>query len=148
MSSADSPPSRDELLAMAYVDGELAADAQREFEERLRSKPPLAREVAELKALSVLARQSAPPEPMDFEWERLEREWLHGGGMSLGLFLAAAGVVGLSGWGSYQLVVSDLGLVPKTLMLALIGGLVLMLGLTVRARLRTLPYDSYTKVVR
>ena len=148
MSSADSPPSRDELLAMAYVDGELAADARRELEERMRAEPPLAREVAELKTLAVLARQTSAPEPMDSEWERLEREWLHGGGMSLGLFLAAAGVVGLSVWGAYELVVSDLQLAAKALMLALIGGLVLMFGLTVRARLRTLPYDSYTKVVR
>ena len=47
-------PTRGQLLAMAYVDGELAESAHQEFEDRLRREPALMREVAELKRLVLL----------------------------------------------------------------------------------------------
>ena len=144
----DRPPSRDELLAMAYVDGELAEDARIEFESRMAAEPSLRREVAELRQLAVVARQNAPPEPMDFEWERLEKEWVHTGGRSTGLLLVAVGVFGLAGWGVWSLLTSDLSLVPRGLFAALLLGGVLLFAVTLRARLRTLPYDPYTQVKR
>ena len=67
-------PSRDELLAMAYVDGELAPDAAAEFEGRLADEAHLGLHVAEFKKLELMARQLAPPEPADHEWLRLGRD--------------------------------------------------------------------------
>ena len=149
MSAKDHPPpSRDELLAMAYVDGELAEDARRDFELRLTAEAPLALEVAELRQLTVLARQVAPPEPMDSEWDRLEKEWLHAGGQSLSLLLIAAGVVGLAGWGAYLAATASFTLVPRVLLVSLLLGLAGLFLVSLRARLRTLPYDPYTKVKR
>ncbi len=149
MSAKDHPPpSRDELLAMAYVDGELDENARRDFELRLAAEAPLALEVAELRQLAVLARQVAPPEPMDSEWDRLEKEWLHTGGRSFSLLLTAAGVIGLFLWGVYAAATASFGLVPRVLLVALLVGLAGLFLVTLRARLRTLPYDPYTKVKR
>ena len=69
-------PTRDELLAMAFFDGELAPEARAEFEARLADDADLRRQVAELKELDVLARNAAPREPMDHEWAALERDVL------------------------------------------------------------------------
>jgi hypothetical protein len=142
-------PSRDELLAMAYVDGELADDAALDFERRLPDEPALVREVAELKRLEVIARQTAPPEPIDHEWKRIEREVLHFGGHFLGFLLAALGTLGLSGWILFGLFRDDgLSLVPKLLIGMIVGGFALLFLVILRARLRTLPYDPYTEVKR
>ena len=65
-------PTEGQLLAMAYVDGELAESARREFEDRLRREPALAREVVELKAFALLLRQVVSAAPPGFE-ERLQR---------------------------------------------------------------------------
>ena len=149
MTDKQREPSRDELLAMAYVDGELADDAVIEFERRLRDEPALVREVAELKRLEVIARQSAPPEPIDHEWKRLEREVLHSGGNFFGFLLAALGTLGLSGWALLELLRNDeLTLVPKLLIGMTVAGFALLFLVILRARLRTLPYDPYTEVKR
>ena len=49
MTSRERTPTPDELLAMAYVDGELDDEAARAFEDRLPDEPALVREVAELR---------------------------------------------------------------------------------------------------
>jgi anti-sigma factor RsiW len=55
-------PTRDQLLAMAYVDGELAEDARQRFEERLRGDQALVQEVAALEAFfDLVARKAASP---------------------------------------------------------------------------------------
>ena len=116
-------PSRDELMAMAYVDGELADDAALEFEKRLASEPALVREVADLKRLEVIARQVAPPEPIDHEWNRLEGELVHTGGHAFGFLLAAVGTLGLCAWVLFQVFQDDeLGALPKLLIGATVGG--------------------------
>ena len=70
MSLADRPPSADELAAMAYVDGELGPEESARIEERLDREPALLREVAAQQRLAVLARASAPREPIDREWRK------------------------------------------------------------------------------
>jgi len=149
MTNKQREPSRDELLAMAYVDGELSDDAALEFERRLPVEPALVRDVAELKRLEVIARQVAPPEPIDHEWKRLEKEVLHSGGNILGFLLAALGTLGLTGWILLELFRDDeLTLVPKLLIGMTVGGFALLFLVILRARLRTLPYDPYTEVKR
>ena len=144
----DREPTRDELLAMAYADGELTEEARSEFERRLSNEPPLAREVAQLKKLELIARSTAPPEPMDYEWERLSADPVHKGGTSIGFTLLFFGTVGAAGWGMIELLGSDLALMPKLLATSAVAGAAILFITTLRARLRTLPYDPYTEVQR
>lgn len=149
MTDTKREPSRDELLAMAYVDGELDDGARAEFEGRLASEPALLREVAELKKLEVIARQTAPPEPIDHEWKRLDKEVVHTGGHFLGFLVATLGTLGLAGWGMLEVFRDDeLAILPKLLIGMTIGGFALLFLVILRARLRTLPYDPYTEVQR
>ena len=141
-------PTQDELLAMAYVDGELSEEARLEFERRLSSEPSLTAEVSELKRLAVMARQCAPKEPMDFEWERIKAEPIHAASMSTGWALVAiaaiASILGLL----IATAQSDLNLAFKLALFSAVGGFLLLLGMTVRARLRTLPHDLYREIQR
>jgi anti-sigma factor RsiW len=133
---------------MAYADGELDEIAAAEFERRMAAEPALRRELAELRQLAVLARSITPAEPADYEWRRLEAEWLHGGGQSAGLALLALSVLGLGGLGLWWLIAAALPILIKIFAGAGAAGILLLLGLTFRARLRTLPYDPYTQVKR
>ena len=141
-------PKPDQLMAMAYVDGELEESARREFERQLASRPDLAREVAQLRRLEVAARHMAGPEPADHEWSRLRREALHTGGTRLGLGLMLAGVLAAVGWLGWTVATDPMPLVPKLALLGLLGGGTIVFFLVLRARLRTLPYDPYTEIER
>ncbi len=144
----DREPTQDELLAMAYADGELSEDRRHSFEARMLREAPLARLVAEHRALEILARSAAPPEPIDTEWRRLERDPLVRWTQFLGWALLVGGALGLCAYGVLQVWSSDLPPVPKALVLAAIVGL-LLLGLgTVHSRISTLPYDPYRNVER
>lgn len=141
-------PTRDELDAMAYVDGELAPDARRAFEARLAREPELAREVTELRELELVARQVAPPEPADHEWARIARSPLTRTLHPFAWALIVCAALGLAVWTVWMECTCELELVPKLCVLALTLGLVLLGALTVRNRLRTLPYDPYRKLER
>jgi len=142
-------PSENELRAMAYVDGELSQEDARQFESELAGDPALAREVAELKALELVSRQMAPPEPMDYEWERLSADPLQRTGVGLGFGLLIIGAIGLALWGIWSIAFHpDLSLPTKCFSLATILGLLLIFLTVLRGRLRTLPYDPYTKIKR
>lgn len=148
MNASEREPSRDELEAMAYADGELEGAARSAFEARLAERPDLVREVARHQRLNVLARHAAPPEPMDHEWRRLARDPFQRGLLLVGWLLGAGGAVLLAGWGLHGLFTSDMPLFPK-LALAAVGLGVLALGLAVlRGRLLTRPYDPYTEIQR
>lgn len=141
-------PTRDELLTMAYVDGELAPEARRDFEARLAGEASLRKEVAALQKLEVMARAVAPPEPMDHEWASLAQDPVHSGGTRLSILLGGLGAIVVSGWAIYALVTSDLPALFKAAYLAMIAAVLIFFGVTLRARLRTLPYDPYTEVKR
>lgn len=141
-------PSRDQLLAMAYADGELAGDERARFEARLAAEPLLAQEVAEYRSIELLAREMAPPEPADHEWARLELDPLYRAGSQLGTFLLGAGALGLALWGVYEIARGDMELIPKVCSLALVVGFATLLLTTVQGRLRVLPLDPYRKVQR
>lgn len=148
MTSADREPTRDELAAMAYADGELAPEERRSFEARMASSPALARDVTEYQRLQALSRHAAPAEPMDHEWQRLGQDPLQQLLSRLGWALSIAGVLGLAAWGVLGLVTSDLPLLGKLgLGGVLLGAAALALS-AVRARLRTRPYDRYTEIQR
>lgn len=141
-------PSADELLAMAYADGELEADERARFEARLAREPALAAEVAELKRLELLARHAAPAEPMDHEWERLARSTRQRGLWTAGWLFLGGGILGLVAWGLACLECSQASWVPKLLVPLALAGAALLVGAAVRARLRTMRYDPYRDVKR
>lgn len=141
-------PTKEQLDAMAYADGELSGPARREFENLMATRPDLGREVTRLKRLEILARQAAGPEPMDGEWARLAADPVHRGGLGLGLGLLCLGGSGLFLWSLFELLRSDLPLLSKVCLGGLFGGALLLLCVTVRARLRTLPFDPYTEIKR
>ena len=144
----DRTPSADELRAMAYVDGELSHEDAQRFETRLASEPALAREVAQLRALELVARQMAPPEPMDHEWARIDSEPAQRAASGLGFALALVGTLSLFGWLALEIGRSDMHVVPKLAILGVGGGLGLVFLSILRRRLLTLPYDPYTQVKR
>jgi len=146
--NAEREPTRDELLAMAYVDGELEEAAAREFEERMKTSSELVREVSELQRLAVLSRQIAPSEPLDYEWERLARDPVQRSGAGLGWALLFIGAVGHLVWFLWALLSGEAELGLKLVTGALALGALLLFGLTLRQRLRTLPYDPYRDVHR
>ncbi|MDP6956482.1 MAG: hypothetical protein QF599_10945 [Planctomycetota bacterium] len=149
MSSPDRKPTPDELSAMAYVDAELAPQERAAFEARLALEPTLAREVARLRSLSLLARQSAPSEPMDHEWARLEQDPIQKASLGLGAFLVLVSSGGLLGWALYAIAIDDkLETVPKVLLLASAAGFGLWFLAVLRGRLRTRSLDPYTVVKR
>lgn len=133
---------------MAYVDDELAPEARAEVEARIAAEPSLARQVVEYRKLEVLGRALAPPEPEDYEWRRIEEDGVHRAALGLGWTLVfVGGLIGF-GWLALELSRAEMPLLPKVLVGLLIGGLTIVFLLTLRARLRTMPYDPYTEVER
>ena len=145
---ADNQPSADELMAMAYADGELSAQQCEAFEQRLSAEPDLGRAVAEYRALEIMTRHMAPPEPADHEGERLSGEIGQRVGLGMGQLLMVLGGVGLLALGAVEWAQSDMDPVPKALTGALGLGAFVLLILVARARLRALPLDPYRKVKR
>lgn len=133
---------------MAYVDGELGPDESRAFEGRLAAEPHLAREVSGLRALELVARQAAPPEPMDYEWARLERDPIHQAGHQGGLAMILIGTVGLFVWIGVTFAMEEGPLLVKLTVGAIVAGLVMLFLAVLRGRLRTYRFDPYTKVKR
>ena len=148
MSTEKGHPTRDELLIMAYVDDELAAGARDDFQARLATEPELLRQVVEYQKLEILARQMAPPEPQDYEWERLTEAGWHKAGQGLGWILLFSGSIGLVGWMALLVYQADMPLAGKAGLGALLAGFTCLLLLRLRVRLRLLPYDPYTEVKR
>ncbi len=148
MSDAELEPTPDQLLAMAYADGELTPAAAREFEARLSREPALVREVADHVRLDVLARQAAGPEPADYEWKRLRGEPLQSVGMRVGWILFVAGLVAVAAWVLWRLEASALDPWIRVALGAALFGLAVLVAFTLRARLRTLPYDPYRDIQR
>jgi len=141
-------PTQDELLAMAYVDGELAVDARREFEGRMAARDDLRREVVRLKRLDLLARHAAGPEPMDHEWTRLAGDPVHNAGLGFGFTLLVGGALSIAVSALCWLWLSAVAMPVKLGASAVVAGLTLLFTITLRARLRTKPYDPYTEIQR
>ena len=146
--NAEREPTQDELAAMAYVDGELAPAERRALEARFEDEPELAREVASLQRLNVLARHAVGPEPMDAEWARIARSPEQRGLRFLAWLLVLAGALGLCAWAVFEVEMANIGLLPKLCVAALVVGLALFVALALRARAATAPYDPYTDVKR
>jgi anti-sigma-K factor RskA len=138
----------DQMLAMAYVDGELERDERRRFESRLALEPALAKEVEDLRELALLSRRSIPPEPEDREWHRLGRDPLHRKGLRLGLWLCILAVAGFATTLGITVLGSNEHWTLQLFLLTGTAGVCLVTLLTLRERLAVLPHDPYRKVHR
>lgn len=142
-------PTPDELLAMAYADGELSVDEAKRFEERLRSESSLVRAVAEHQAVEVLARRSAPPEPADHDWASLQLDPVFRTSQGLGWILV---IVGLSVsalmavWG--MATNEGMSLLLRCTILGCLIGFVLLFLTVLWRRMRAYPLDPYRNVER
>ena len=134
---------------MAYVDGELDEAARQEFEARLQSSSELRSEVSELSRLGVLARQAAPPEPMDYEWEAIAGDPVQRAMHPFAWLCTGLGVLALAAWSAWAFLADEsIGKAEKATVGLTVGGLLLLFLLVLKNRLRTLPYDPYRDVRR
>ena len=141
-------PSEDELLAMAYADGELNEEARREAAHRMASDEAFALRVAHYQRLDVTAR-TALQEPQDIAHAKLAAEPTQRAALGLGWAALSVGLVGFYAWIFYVMVRDpEMPTTLKVLMLTGIGGFLLLFLAVLRKRLRELPFDPYTKVQR
>ena len=145
---APEDPDPDDLLAMAYVDGELSPDQLRTFQGRLKTEPALADRVAEMRGLTLVPSEWIPPEPEDREWRKLARDPLQRGGLRLGWFFCLVAVVGLAVAATVSVAQSSEHWAMKVFLLSGAIGAGLLLLLTLRERLAVLPLDPYRKLER
>ncbi len=141
-------PEPDELLAMAYVDGELSPEDRQEFERRLQTEARLAEQVAEMRGLTLVARNLIPPEPEDREWRKLARDPLQRGGLRLGWFFCLVAVVGFTVAATLSMVQSNEHWAMKLFFFSGGAGAGILLLLTLRERMAVLPLDPYRKLQR
>ncbi len=141
------------LLLMAALDGELTAAEKAQFE-RYISQDPACREewqrYAKLKEVTKTMQFTKPaPEVWDRYWtgiyNRLER--------GLGWIVFSIGCVILLTYGGFKAVESiiadpELALVVKTGIIAVIGGLMLLLVSVIREKIFTAKTDKYQKEVQ
>lgn len=144
----DPHPSRDELLAMAFVDDQLDHEARAAFSQRMKDEPELAREVAALKRLDLFARHAAPPEPIDLAWETIDRSPSQRAALGLGWLLLFAGLLGILAVLVLDLVHSGLPWWQKASLAGVFGGLFLVFVAILRRRVQSRALDPYTAVKR
>jgi len=143
----ESQPNQDQLAVMRYADGELPAPEAQLMEERLAQEPALRKELAAYQTLEVLARNTAPPEPTDLEWQELRQGLGHRSLGALGWLLIGSACLAYCVWALGAL----LGWFDDphpTIFVAGGMGLLLLTLLVLRERLAALPLDPYRKVKR
>ncbi|MBL8862257.1 MAG: hypothetical protein JNK02_09620 [Planctomycetes bacterium] len=145
---APAAPTADELLAMAYADGELAPTARAEFEARLAREAPLRVLVAEQQRIAVIAREAAPAEPLELAELRVARA-----ASQVGLWLAGLGLLVLALlWVLAWLVLAGVEGAPRPpLVVAAIAGPLgfgLLVARALLARRATLHLDPYRDLRR
>lgn len=145
----EAAPSEDELLAMAYADGELEPEGRLSFEKRLGVEPNLSKLVAEHLALDVIARRIAPSEPQDHEWARLKLEPLYSNTLTLGWLLVIVGSIATLALTVFGVATNEgLSMLTRLVILSSLLGFVLLFLSVLMRRLRTLPLDPYRHVER
>ncbi|MFT5734322.1 MAG: anti-sigma factor RsiW [Planctomycetota bacterium] len=148
-SSPEAEPTEDELLAMAYADGEMSPEEAVGFETRMEAEPRLVHRVAEHHALDVLARRLSPPEPADRDWAALQLDPLYRGTVGIGwilLIVATTVSFALAVWA----VATNEGIsyVYRGLILSSLLGFTLLFLSVVWRRIRAIPLDPYRHIER
>jgi anti-sigma factor RsiW len=138
----------DQMLAMAFADGELHGAELEAFTKRVSREPELARTVEEFRKLELLTRQLSPPEPRDLVWREHASGDLHRLAMfgSYACFILAA-AVGLGHVLGHALGVRLPGGPTSAAALAILGGLLMLLE-SLRWRHAERHHDPYIHVRR
>ncbi len=146
--NADMEPLSDELLAMAYADGELTPEQRKSFEARLITETKLAEQLEEMRGLTLVARNLIPPEPEDREWRRISRDPLQSGGLRFAWLLCLLALLAMGA--GLAVSIGDDGTHWTWKAGLILGGLglSLLLLLALRERLAVLPHDPYRKLMR
>ena len=148
MTPASQHPSRDELLAMAYVDDQLDPQAKAEFEARLSQEEPLRKEVTSLRRLDLIARTAAPPEHIDIAWKEVDESPSQSSLIGLGWIATVLGAIGLAAIGIQLITQARIPLWERASIICLVSGLTVLFLAIARRRWRTRHMDPYTSVKR
>lgn len=149
MSGAD----RARLLLTAVLDGEASAGERRELEQLMAADPALEQEVQEMKRLKEMTMslqlKEPPAELWDTYWDGVYRRIERG----LGWLLVSAGatvlvVYAAIAWIRALLADTDLPWWPRTAILALAAGLVVLLVSVIREKLFLHKSERYKDVQR
>ena len=148
-SDADVEPTAEELLAMAYADGEMTPEESLRFEGRMEAEPDLVHRVAEHHALDVLARRKAPMEPADRDWAALQLDPLYQGTVGAGWFLLIAATAISFALAVWAVATNDgISYLHRGLILSSLLGFTLLFLTVVWRRIRAIPLDPYRHVER
>ena len=148
MTPASNHPSRDELLAMAYVDDQLDPEGRADFERRLSREEPLRKEVTALQRLDLIARTAAPPENIEIAWKEVDESPSQTSLLSIGWIATVLGALGIAAICTQIIYQARLPLWERASIICLIGGLTILFLAVARRRWRTRHLDPYTSVKR
>ncbi|MFT4711477.1 MAG: hypothetical protein ACJAZ8_000897 [Planctomycetota bacterium] len=148
MTPAAQHPSRDELLAMAYVDDQLDPAAKAEFEGRLSREEALREEVTALRRLDLIARTAAPPENIDIAWKEVDESPSQTSLIGLGWVATVLGAIGMAAIGIQLITQARIPLWERASIVFLVSGLTVLFLAIARRRWRTRHMDPYTSVKR
>lgn len=140
-------------LMMAALDGELAADEQREWQALLEANPEIEREFATMarvkEVTGSMSYRNPPEEVWDGYWRSIYNRLERGVGWIL-FSVGAALLLGFAAWKWVEMVWGD-GDVPlliKLAILAVAGGLLVVACSVVREKLFTRRHDPYREIQR
>lgn len=143
------PPSEDELLAMAYADGELQREEAVQFETRMENEPHLVHLVAEHHALDVLARRVAPPEPADRDWADLKKDPAFKATVGAGWMLVVIGASMSLLLGIWAVATNhSISPIGRSVILGSLVGFGLLFASVAWRRARSFPLDPYRHIER
>jgi hypothetical protein len=148
MTPAAQHPSRDELLAMAYVDDQLDPAAKAEFEGGLSREEALREEVTALRRLDLIARTAAPPENIDIAWKEVDESPSQTSLIGLGWVATVLGAIGMAAIGIQLITQARIPLWERASIVFLVSGLTVLFLAIARRRWRTRHMDPYTSVKR
>ncbi|MHC5063005.1 MAG: anti-sigma factor family protein [Planctomycetota bacterium] len=146
--SNDAPLTELQARSMAYIDDELDSKERTEFEELLAKDPELAAEVTGHQSLMHLTSSMALLEPGDHEIRRFWAHFYNRNEWRIGWFLLVMGVITLTGFGIFELLISGVHWIIKAAVLSALAGGCLVLWSAVRLKVRTARFDRYRGVMR
>ncbi len=140
-------------LMMAYLDNELDDEQRQIFEQHLASCPECAKELKEFEKLKQLADSVTLMEPEDRIWQRYWSNVYNRIERGLGWILFSVAAILLIIYGGFKLIeeiIKDqtVGVLLKAALLALIGGLAILLVSVLRERVYFWNKDRYKDVRR
>ena len=145
----DEPIDTRDALMMAYVDDELPPAEREAFEALLASDATLAAETAAYQVMCDLAASSGALEPTERELRRFWAKFYNRAEWRTGWTLMFVGLAVLSLTGCYELIrLAGVPWIVRGAALSILLGAALLLGSTIRQRLRTRRFDRYRGVVR